>query len=395
MKYTAHSKPAVCISLFLCTALCVLSTSCRIGETVSEKRLRLLDKPRNDILIGIVWPFEVRKDHFRQGAEMAVNEINGSGGVLGVELRLVFADDKASLREARVIAQRFSENAEIAFVIGHYNSYAALPASRLYHFNRLPFMTPGATTPRLTRQGFDMLFRSIPSDSSTGERLAQYSAEKDYSRVALIGENTEYGRGLIESFENTASDLNIDIASSVTYDRADSRTFRWLLDGIAGYTFDAILVAGTLPGAGTLLREIRRAGFDQPVIGGDGLDSNQIFKSAGKAAEGIRTVSVFARDNPRKHLRRFVDQYKGRYGHNPDTWAAQAYNSVHIVAAAMARAESAAPGKVTAALKSGTPLPATWCTVTFTPEGEIRGLPVMLKKAKDGKYVFTGEITGI
>src|SRR5690606_24523605 len=117
---------------------------------------------------------------FNWGINMAVEEINAAGGVLGRPLLTIKQDDRSDVTQGRLIAQQFADNLDLVAVIGHSDSFVSLPASATYQFAGLLMLSPGSTNPALTMQGFDLVFRNVPTDDDIGRQLATYALTAGY-----------------------------------------------------------------------------------------------------------------------------------------------------------------------------------------------------------------------
>lgn len=365
-----------------------LASGCGKGTPV-EERARGLEQPGDSIVFAAAWPFSVNKDLYKEGVQLAVEQVNANGGVLGRKLEVILGDDKGDVNQGRIIAQQFADNLHVSAVIGHYNSHVSLAASSIYQFSGLLMLSPGSTSPRLTGQGYSLVFRNVPHDGEVGKQVARYCLNRGYRRIAVLYVKNAYGRGLANAFENTADTLNMSIVDSRSYTAASADYFRNLVtEWKENYDFDAVFLAGSVPMAATLIKIIRETGVTVPVLGGDGLESPDLMRIAGRAAEGTVVVSFFHHDDPRPEVKLFVEAFRKKYGKNPDTWAGQSYDAVKLLAHAIQKAASPAPEKVAHALRS----PEGWRGVTgvhlFNERGDVVSKPVILQIVKNGRFEF-------
>lgn len=342
---------------------------------------------RGDIVIGVGWPLASRNEGLAEGVRLAIDEINAGEGVLGRKLRVVSADDGGSVSEGLSAASRFTDDPQTVAVIGHRGSSVSMAAAAVYENAGIVMLTPGSTAPKLTESGFRHVFRMIPSDYQISERLAQYAASMAYRKVAILYSDDEYGRGLANAFEDRGKDYGIE-----TIDRLDgytdstdlSRLVReWKLLGC-----DAIFVAQVMPQAGRTLADLRQAGSDLPIIGGDGLDSGELAQEGAPASDGAVVASIFDPTAGRKEVEDFVRKYRAEYGEDPGKWAAQGYDAVHLLADAIRAAGSARPGDIADALHEIR----DWVGVTgshsFDETGDVTGKPIVLKQIVNGSFQY-------
>ncbi len=366
--------------------LLLLLAAC--NENLAAERA---DKARNadvndPIYVGLGWPISVDRDLLPEAVEMAVEEINQSGGLLdGRQIVIVPKDDLDSAREGRLIAQSFAEDTDVVAVIGHFWSYISIPASALYEFNGILMLTPASTSPALTSRGFEHVFRSITNDNEVGRQMAVYAHDEGFERMVILYVNDSYGRALSNAFENEADKLGIAIIDRRSY-RGSERSFRGVLDDWEALSFDAILVIGGAEAA-TFIRLARENGIREPILAGDGLDTDELWEVAGEAANGVIVVTHFHPDNPYTE-QDFIQRFEERYDTAPDTWAAQGYDAVYLLAHAIETAGSTVPDEIAAALRNTQDWEGVTGPHTFDENGDAIGKPVVLKVMYNGQFVF-------
>jgi branched-chain amino acid transport system substrate-binding protein len=342
---------------------------------------------REDIVIGVGWPQASRDEGLSTGVRLAMDEINAGGGVLGRKLRVVSADDGGSVTEGLAVAGRFAADPQTVAVIGHRGSSVSVAAAAVYEKAGIVMLTPGSTAPRLTESGYRYIFRMIPSDKRISERLVQYAASQGYRKVAILYTNDDYGRGLANAFEDRGKELGVD-----TVDRVDGYTdlgdLTRLVREWRTLGCDAVFVAQVMPQAGVTLADLKRAGLDMPILGGDGLDSEQLSNMTGNAAEGTVVASIFDPTEGRDDAGNFIRKYKAKYGEIPGKWAAQGYDAANLLAEAMRAADSARPSDIAHALRQTR----RWIGVTgshsFDDSGDVTDKPIVLKQMTSGAFQY-------
>jgi len=360
---------------------------------MKQERWKRAEKSNGKIVIGVAAPWEWLADKalYRQGIDMAVEEINSKGGVFKREFCLVYRDDGASVDQGRMIAQDFAENLDMVAVIGHFNSHVSIPVSIMYQYYGLLMLSPASTAPELTAsKGYNLIFRNIPTDKDMAAGLAEFCERKEFKRIMIYGVNNKWGISLAKAFEYRATELGINIVDYRTFDFT-SDTYYFDND-IAQwrdfFQFDAIFLACSINKATEFITETKKSGLDQPIIGGDGLDSPMLWERAGKYAEGTIVGTYFHPDIPNKTTRDFVQRFHKKYGTLPDTWAAQGYDAVKLIAAAMEKAGSTVPPKVADALRALK----DWKGVTgihnFNQYGDVINKSIVIKKVEDNQFVY-------
>ncbi|MCM3500024.1 branched-chain amino acid ABC transporter substrate-binding protein, partial [Staphylococcus capitis] len=176
------------------------------------------------------------------GARLAVEEINAMGLVIGgrkVTLQLDAQDDAGDPRTATQVAQRLVDD-KVVGVVGHHNSGTSIPASKIYSDAGIVQISPSATNPTYTQQGFKTTYRVVATDAQQGPALASYAQSKGVKSVAVIDDSTAYGQGLANEFEKKAKALGLKVLShDATNDKAVD--FRAILTKIKGENPDAIM----------------------------------------------------------------------------------------------------------------------------------------------------------
>jgi branched-chain amino acid transport system substrate-binding protein len=292
-----------------------------------------------DIVIGVAWPFKSNNSLFREGVQLAVMQINDNGGVNGRKIRLIEKDDKASVADGMRIAQSFADNSELAAVIGHRNSFVSIPASRIYQEAGLLMISPASTSPNLTKNGYKNVFRSIPSDDEIAAQLASYAARQGHQRMVIFYSEDSYGTDLANSFEDHANRNGITIVDRISY-YGGLKDLNRLKEKWLALDFDGIFVADSVSEGAEFIAEARRAGISVPFMGGNTLDSPALYEIAGKSALGTVIGTVFNPNDPRDETQRFVKAFQKQYKKMPGPYAAQGYDAVNLLAAAIKKAHS-------------------------------------------------------
>lgn len=335
--------------------------------------------------VAVVWPDGVCCG-FIHGVRMAWEENSQNGPLAGkVKLR-EFHERTRGHREAAASAA--SDPATLA-VLGHESSESAVAASLTYESNGLLFMTPMATEPRLTGYGFRYLFRLTPSDSEIAASLAQLAKEKGWKRLGVVYARTEHGESFAPHFVAQAEEAGLKVTLMRSYlphaDEEYRQDFRPLIAGFNDEPYDAVVIADRLPRAGWLLRDMRAMGVTAPVLGGDKLDSPLLWKTAGRAANGVYVASAVDPESALPEAVRFRREFERRFGAPPDYEATQGYEAYRLLAGAWEASRSGAPVVVATTLRTR-PWKGLFGQYSFTAEGDIRGRAISIKRMQDGVF---------
>ncbi len=320
------------------------------------------------------------------GARMAVDEINAAGLTLGgkkVRIELVSEDDQADPRTATIVAQKFVDE-HVAGVIGHLNSGATIPASKIYHDAGIPQISPSATAIAYTAQGFDTAFRVMTNDEQQGKVLGQFAVTKlGARRIAIIDDRTAYGQGLAEQFEKSAKAAGAEIvAHEYTSDR--STDFMAILTSIKGKNPQLVFFGGMDAQGGPMAKQMKQLGLDAQLLGGDGMNTAEFLKLAGADAEGVVASSPGLPLSEMPGGQAFKDKFTARYG-QIQNYAPYAYDATQVLVAAMRRADSADPKKYLPEIAK-TDYQGVTGHIRFDAKGDIAGGSVTLYKVKNGAW---------
>lgn len=374
------------------STLCIFVCACRQPELFRGQAQAQAGGP---VTIATAWPWESRTTLlYGQGLQMAVDEINAAGGVLGRPLMVLREDDHESVDEGRLVAQRLAQDEDVVAVIGHMQSYVSLPASAIYDLFGIVHLAPTATDPRLTQQGYRRLFRMTFTDRETGAQMADFAAAQGYDRVAIYYIRNAYGRSLANAFEERALERGVGIADRQSYDPNAVGGDRALTDILASWrdlNLQAIFIAGEPREAAAMVRAAREREIDVPVLGGDALGTADFVSLGGRAVEGAVLAAAFHPAEERDAVRRFSAGFRQRYGRLPDASAALAYDAVRLLAHGMTQAESVDPDGVADALRAMTGWRGVTGTVTFTDDGDLVEPAIGKVIVRNGQLVWLGD----
>lgn len=266
----------------------------------------------------------------RSGAQLAIDEINAAGGLRGSPVTPLFEDDAANPREAGSVAQKLGSNPNVYGVVGHFNSSCSLAGKPKYSENKVIQISPASTNVKVCK-GSDWTFRNIYDDGFQGRTLATYAKKLGLKRVAVFFDNDDYGIGLKDSFLGQANQEGLEVPFIQSYGRETS-DYRPHLSSFAGIKPEAIMVAGLYSQAALIARQAREMGITVPLLGGDGLLSDEYIKLAQDAGENTYISCPFLFELGGEGAARFKAAYEKKFGQSPDAWAALAYDAVNILA---------------------------------------------------------------
>jgi branched-chain amino acid transport system substrate-binding protein len=349
------------------------------------------------VKIGSVEPLTGGAAHLgkdnENGVRLAVEEINANGLTIGgqkIMLQLDAQDDAADPRTATQVAQKLVDDKVLA-VIGHLNSGASIPASKIYSDAGITQISPSSTNPVYTQQGFKTTFRMVATDAQQGPALADYARKLgNIHRVAVVDDSTAYGQGLANQFEAHAKALGLVVVShDATSDKAID--FRSVLTKIKGENPDAIMYGGTDAAGGPLAKQAKQLGLRARILSGDGVCTESLESLAGDATDNVVCSQAGAAMETMPGGAAFQIKYKKRFGQVVEFDAPFAYDAVNIVVDAMKRTNSTDPAKVLAAMRATDHHGVIGETV-FDSHGDLAHGVISLYTYKAGKKTFLDEI---
>lgn len=279
------------------------------------------------ITLGAAGPWELPVGLMaRRGIELAVADLNANGGPDGRRVVIRWRDDENDGATAARVARDFVDDPDVVGVIGHVSSTPMLAAARVYH-EALPALSPTATSPEL--DGISpWVLRLLPSDSVTGERLGRIVRAQGRTRVAVLYENTAYGRGLVEPFVRGLGVVPVSIDPIAV----DGSGLDPVVRRVAQLQPSLLFVAGNASRT-VVYRALRAALPEVPILAGDG------WAGLDEQLEPARTtVAVgFSPVDARPEVQRFVATFQRTYGVRPDAFAALAYDATLALARAAAQ----------------------------------------------------------
>ena len=217
------------------------------------------------------------------GARLAIEELNAKGVVIGgkkVKLELVAEDDAGDPKQGTAVAQKLADM-KVAGVIGHLNSGTTIPASKIYSDAGIPQISPSATNPKYTRNGYKTAFRVVADDVQLGGTLGRYAVDTLKGKaIAVIDDRTAYGQGVADEFEKAVKAKGGKIVGrEFTTDK--STDFSPILTTLKGKKPDVVFFGGMDAVAGPMIRQMKSLGIAAKFMGGDGICSSELAKLAG------------------------------------------------------------------------------------------------------------------
>jgi branched-chain amino acid transport system substrate-binding protein len=346
------------------------------------------------IKIGHVGPTSGAIAHLgkdnEMGARMAIDDLNAKGVMIGgqkAKFELLAEDDAGDPKQGTAVAQKLVD-AKVQGVIGHLNSGTTIPASAIYSQAGIPQISPSATNPKYTQQGFKTAFRVVADDVQLGGTLGRYAVnELKGKTIAVIDDRTAYGQGVADYFEKAAQE-----AGGKTLDRqftTDKATdFTAILTQIKGKKPDIIFFGGMDAVAGPMMRQMKQLGIKAKFMGGDGICSSKLPElAAGAMADGqvVCAEAGGVEGEQKVAMDDFRAKFKEKYNVEVQVYAPYVYDALNVMVAAMEKAGSSDPAKYLPELAKTEGYKGVTGTIAFDEKGDIKNGALTLYTYKDGK----------
>jgi branched-chain amino acid transport system substrate-binding protein len=324
----------------------------------------------------------------KNGTQQAADDINAAGGILGKKISVDFGDDVSDPKQGVSVANNFVGDG-VKFVIGHYNSGVTIPASEVYHENGILEITPASTNPTVTERGLWNIFRTCGRDDQQG-RVAGAYILKHYKgkKIAFVNDKTTYGKGLADETLKTikAGGMKEVLNEGINTGEKD---YSALISKIKQSGADLVYFGGLYTEAGLIVRQMRDQGVKAPLMGGDGITSDEFATVGGPGVVGsLMTYGPDPRNRP--EAKAVVAKFRAK-GFEPESYTLYSYAGVQIIAQAATAAKSLDPKKVAEKMHSGMNFKTVIGNIAYDKKGDITRLDYVVyiwKKDASGKITY-------
>jgi branched-chain amino acid transport system substrate-binding protein len=326
-----------------------------------------------------------------RGTELAVEELNKAGGLLGKQLKLFTEDTQSKDGESSTVVSKLISREGVIAVLGEVASGRSMEAAPICQQNKIPMISPSSTNPDVTKKG-DFIFRVCFLDSFQGDALARLAIDKlKAKKVAIMSDvSSAYSLGLGEFFQDSFKKRGGTIVSVQKYSKNDT-DFNAQLTAIKGTAPDAIIVPGYYQEVGLIIRQARQLGITVPLFGGDGWEAPELLQIAGQAAEGTYYTTHYSPEAQAPEVQNFVKAYRAKYNETPDAMAALGYDSAIVLADAIKRAGSTDGTKLRDALAATKGVKGVTGATTIDKNRDATK-PATVITIKNGKFEYVDTI---
>ncbi len=338
----------ILVVLVLVLGVAGLNSACKPKEQKPQVQ--------EEIKIGGVGPISGEAATFglstREGEQMAVDEWNEKGGVLGRKIKLIFEDDKGDPTEAATVYTKLIEQDKVVAIVGTVMSKCSLAGAPIAQAKGVPMISPTSTNPKVTEVG-DYIFRACFIDPFQGTVGANFAYNVLGVRKAgcIFDVGNDYTKGLAEFFRDTFTKLGGQIVGFESHPTG-ATDFKAQLTNLIKAGAELIYISDYYNDAGLIMKQARELGFKGYFLGGDGWDSPKLVEIGGAAVEGGFFTNHFSKDDQRPEVQEFVSKYRAKFEKDPDALAALAYDAMNLMLTAIQNAGSTDGAKIRDALKN-------------------------------------------
>jgi branched-chain amino acid transport system substrate-binding protein len=376
--------------MWLAALAAVLGLSCQRGAE------RQTAAAANDIPVGFYAALSGGEASFgqatQQGVQLAVDEINANGGVLGRKLRLITEDDQGKPEDAAAVVSKLITKDDVVALIGENSSSQSLAAGPIAQNAKVPMISPSSTNPKVTKIG-EYIFRVCFTDPYQGKALAAFAVEKlNTHRAAILRDNkNDYSVGLAGVFRERFTGPGREVVAEQSYSGGDT-DFRPQLTAIKAKNPDVIFIPGFYTEVGQIAMQARELGITVPMMGGDGWDAPALLGIGKEALNGCYFSDHYFLGEPRPAVQRFVAAIRGKYHEDPAANASLGYDAVRILAEAITRAGTVDRKLIRDQIAATKSYQGVSGTISMGPDRDpIK--PVAMIRIDGGKTHFAGWIT--
>jgi branched-chain amino acid transport system substrate-binding protein len=344
------------------------------------------------VLIGVEGPITgpnaVFGAQLKNGTTQAAADLNAQGGILGKKIQLEFGDDVSDPKQGVSVANRFVGDG-VTFVVGAFNSGVTMPSSITYHENGILEITPASTNPQITERGLWNIFRTCGRDDQQGAVAGAYILEHfKGKRVAVVDDKTTYGKGLADETVKAMAKGGMTpvLREGVNTGEKD---YSALVSKIKESRADLVYWGGLQTEGGLIVRQMRDQGVTAPMMGGDGIATDEFASIGGPGVIGtLMTYGPDPRNRPQ--AKAVVAEFRAK-GFEPEAYTLYSYAAVQIIKQAATAAKSLDPKKVADIMHSGMKFNTVIGTISYDKKGDVTRLDYVMyrwEKTADGKITY-------
>ncbi|CAG9242147.1 branched-chain amino acid ABC transporter substrate-binding protein [Paraburkholderia caribensis] len=322
------------------------------------------------------------------GIDLAISNVNSTHPTIdGKSVQFVrdAQDDQADPKTAVAIAQKFADN-QTPVVIGHFNSGATLPASKVYNSAGIPMLTPASTNPAVTQQGYENVFRLLANDDQDARAAADYAVRVlKVKRIAVLDDRTAFGQGEADIFAQNVEKLGGQVIDR-QYTNSSAVDFSAQLTHIKASQAELIYFGGLDQQAALIAKRMKQLGMKAQLMTGGAVADDTFLSIAGPAAEGTMAWETSAPLNDKSGPgATYIENYKKQFNSGSITFSPYAYDAAMIVMKTMIKTGSTKGSDLVKSLKT-IDYPGITGQISFDKNGDRKKSTCTLYQVKNGKW---------
>ncbi|MFD2616203.1 ABC transporter substrate-binding protein [Terrilactibacillus laevilacticus] len=323
----------------------------------------------------------------KQGAQLAVDQINAKGGVDGRKLKLLAEDDQANPSESVKVTQRMVSDENIDAWIGTLKSSDTITDIGITAKKNIPSFVPVAVADNVTDSGLNNVYRNVAKNSMQITEMVNYILkEQPHKKMAIIAENTDYGRNIVKIFSEQFEKDGRKITNKELYN-VGQKDFNNQLTKIKASKPDSVLIAGLVAEGALIAKQAKQLGINQQLYSFGGFMGKQPMELGGSAVNNLIHTDYFVPTAKDEKTQSFVNDFNKKYGQIPDSYySAATYDAVYLYADAVKKAGTSDPEKVNKVLHELKDEHTVMGDITFDKNGQA-ATKVWISQIQDGKQV--------
>jgi branched-chain amino acid transport system substrate-binding protein len=329
--------------------------------------------------------------YMKNGATMAVDEINKDGGVNGRQLELLVEDEACDAQQSVAAANKVVSNGAVVSV-GGYCSGATLPEIPIFQKANIPMIIPAANSQDLVNQGEKNVFMINGTGKQQSTAALKFMKKQGFKTVAIVDDNTSYSKDINTETKKQIEDdgsIKVALSTSVTAGESD---YSAVVRDIMQANPDLVYWTGYYQEGGLIINQLTKAGFKGKIMVADGSVDPSLVKIAGPGSEGVYATMTQTPDTI-KGAEDWIANYKDKFGSEPGPYSTQSYDAVRLAAEAIKDAGSTKGDDIIKALEGIDGFKMFSGPLKFTPEHTLSSGGFVILQVKDGKFVLADDLS--
>jgi branched-chain amino acid transport system substrate-binding protein len=344
---------------------------------------------KGETVIGVLGPMTGEASqsgtNLRDGVSLGIEEINAKGGIKGEKLKMVVVDDEGNPTKSINGNNRLVHKEQACGVIGSVQSSCTLANMVVTEKAGIPQITPISTSPAITQKGNKWIFRTAATDAIQAENIVRIALkELGKKRLSVMYVSNDYGRDAFKVLLDVSNKLFSPPVAAESFNSGD-KDFSSQLLKIKDQNPDTLIIWSLYEEAALIAKQTSQMGLKLQIMGGGGLTNSKYVELGGPATYGTIMCQTYHPSSKEPHIVSFTERFQKRYGRLPDPNAAQSYDAIMIMVAALEKAGVKDKSKIRDAIASTQNFKGVTGTITFDSTGDAPR-EMMVIQVRDGKY---------